>query len=200
MYSRAQRTAIEVLLTLFCPIVSCLLVGLAAFGSGAFDPRAGAFQFVVTGLIVGALVLIARHLSSIQFVGATVLIVVAMIVVTPFSAPRLVLHTVVLMVALTGAVLVNVKVLARSARSHAIGKFIVWTVVFALAYFLAGVVLLIMFRPAGTVQYLLLYGKLAVLIGLGLGIGLAVQDWLTPTVPAAGNAPGEGPGPKLRSD
>lgn len=193
MYSRAQRTAIEVLLTLFCPIVSCLLVGLAAFGSGAFDPRAGSFQFVVTGLIVGALVLIARHLSSIQFVGATVLIVVAMILVTPFSAPGLVLHTVVLMVALTGAVLVNVKVLARSARSHVIGKFIAWTVVFALSYFLAGVVLLIMFRPAGTVQYLLLYGKLAVLIALGLGIGLTVQDWLTPAS-AAGNAPGEGPG------
>lgn len=194
MYSRAQRTAIEVLLTLFCPTASCLLVGLAAFGSGALDPRAGAFQFVVTGLIVGALVLIARHLSSIQFAGATVLIVVAMIVVTPFSAPRLVLHTVVLMVALTGAVLVNVKVLARSACSHAIGKFAAWTVVFSVAYFLAGVVLLIMFRPAGPVPYLLLYGKLAVLIGLGLGIGLMAQDWLTPAVPAASSARRHGSG------
>jgi hypothetical protein len=169
---------LEGILTVVCPGVVCLLIGLVVYGVPAFYWRTPSFQFIMTGFLVGALVLIAQRLSLVQFVGAVVLITVAMIMGTGSSSLRLIPRVVVLMSVLACAVLVNVKVLPRVPQVCVIGKYVVWTVVFILAHFLVGVILLIIFRPENVTPHLLVYAKLAVLTGIGLGIGFKAQQWL----------------------
>jgi hypothetical protein len=38
--------------------------------------------------------------------------------------------------------------------------------------------MLVTFRPANIAPYLLMYGRYAVLIGIGLGIGFKTKEWL----------------------
>jgi len=178
MCSVLNRRMLEGILTVVCPGVVCLLIGLVVYGVPAFYWRTPSFQFIMTGFLVGALVLIAQRLSLVQFVGAVVLITVAMIMGTGSSSLRLIPRVVVLMSVLACAVLVNVKVLPRVPQVRVIGKHLVWAVVFILAHFLVGVILLIIFRPENVTPHLLVYAKLAVLTGIGLGIGFKAQQWL----------------------
>jgi hypothetical protein len=117
-------------------------------------------------------------LSLIQFVGVTILLIIAMILSTGSQSPRLIPRVIILLVALAGAVLLNVKIFAKSPQANVIGRFVTWSIVFILAYLLAGVTMLVTFRPANMAPYLLMYGRYAVLIGIGIGIGFKIKEWL----------------------
>lgn len=178
MYFNIMRKTVEPLLTVVCPTVVCTLIGLAIFGTRVFYPKAAPFQFVVMGLTVGILVLAAQKLSLIQFFGVTILLIIAIIVATGSRSPRLIPRVVVLMLALAGAALLNVKILAKTPQANVIGRFVTWTIVFILAYLLAGVTLLVIFRPTKIAPYLFMYGLYAVLMSIGLGIGFKIKEWL----------------------
>jgi hypothetical protein len=178
MFSNFPRKVLEPLLTVICPTILCALVGLVTFGTKTFHPKAPPFQLVATGLIVGILVAAAQRSSLTRFTGFTVLLIIIFIITTGSSSPRLIFHNIVLMVALAGAVLINFKVLVKTPQAYLIGQFVAWSIVFILAYFLAGVVLMVFFRPAEIARYLLIYGVYAVLIGIGLGTGFVAKEWL----------------------
>lgn len=166
-------------LTVLCPTVCSVAIGLIAHGVHVFTPQSGFFQLGVNGVIVGVLVLLARRWSAERFLAAGVVVTVAMAAMAMRSGPRIVLHTVVLMVMWIGVVSLNVKVLSRRRWGAVVGQYVAWSAVYAAGLFGAGMVLIIFFRPAETMPYVASYGKLAVLTGIGLGIGFKVQDWLS---------------------
>jgi hypothetical protein len=171
------RKTVEPLLTIVCPTLVCILMGLLTFGTQVFHLKSPPFQFVTIGLAVGILVLAAQRLALIQFVGATILLIIVMIVTTGSGSPRLIPH-VIAMLFLAGAALLNVKILVKIPLTNVIGQFLTWSIVFILAYLLHGVILLMIFRPAKIAIYFRIYWRFAVLIGIGLGIGFKLKDWL----------------------
>lgn len=168
----------ESLLTVLCPTVCSIGVGLIAYGTQVFTFQSGLFQLGVNAVIVGILVGMARRWPVGRFLRAAVLIVAALTGLNAGSGPRIMLHTSVLLVMWVGVVLLNVRVLSECRWVQAVGQYIAWSVTFALGFFGAGVVLLVFFRPAETTPYLGFYGQLAALTGIGLGIGFKTQDWL----------------------
>lgn len=93
MFSVLNRRVLEPILTVVCPGVVCLLIGVAVYGARTFYWKTTSFQFIMIG-------------------------------------------------------------------------------------FLVGVILLIIFRPENVTPHLVVYVKLAVLTGIGLGIGFKARQWL----------------------
>lgn len=174
-----QKKVAEAFLTVFCPTFSCIVVGLIAQGVGVFRAQSGFFQLGVNAVIVGVLVLIARRWPPGRFLAAGVLIVVALTVVTVRSGPRIVLHTALLITMWVGVVFLNVKVLSRRRWVQALGRYVVWSVVFGAGLFAAGGVLALLFRPSDMAPHLVFYARLSVLTGIGLGLGFKAQEWLS---------------------
>jgi hypothetical protein len=174
----SQPRAVASLLTVLCPTVCCVGVGLIARGTQVFAPKSGLFQLGLNAVIVGVLVLIAQQRPTRRFLAAGAAITIIMTAMTARSGPRIVLHTTVLMAMWVGAVFLNVKVLSRYRWVQAVGRCIVWAFVFAVGLFVAGVVLMVLFRPAEMRSHLVFYAELAILTGIGLGIGFKARDWL----------------------
>jgi hypothetical protein len=174
-----QRRTVESFLTVFCPTFCCLGVGMLAYGNRVFTPQSGLFQLGANAVIVGVFVLTARRWSARRFLGMGGLIAVAMTAMTVRAGPRIMFHTAVLMVMWVGVVFLNVRVLSRYRWVQAVGQYVVWSLVFAVGLFGAGAALMVFFRPAEMMSYLMFYGGLATLTGIGLGIGLKAQDWLS---------------------
>ncbi len=171
------RTA-EWILGVLCPTFCCLAVGLIAQGVGVLTPQSGFFQLGVNAVIVGVLVTVARHCPAGRYLAVGLLISIAMIVVTVQSGLRIVLHTALLMAMWVGVVLLNVKILDRHRWVQAVGRYVVWSLVFAAGLLGTGAVLIALFRPSDAASSVVFYVKLSVLTGVGLGMGFKAQDWL----------------------
>jgi len=178
MSSNPLRKIIKPILAIVCPTVGCILVGLASFGPGVFSPKTPSFQFIGVGLVVSILVLAAQRLPPAQFVVIAILFTIGMIASTGSWSPRLVPRVIVVMLAMAGAAFLNVKIIMKTRVAKVLGRFITWSIVFILAYLLAGVVLLVIFRPKKMTNFLFIYGQYSVLIGVGLGIGFGAKEWL----------------------
>lgn len=178
MGAALQRRAVESFLMVFCPTVCCVGVGLIARGTQVFTPQSGLFQLGVNAVIVGVLVLIAQRWPTRRFLAAGAVITVITTAMTVQAGPRIMLHTSILMAMWVGVVFLNVRVFSHRRWVRVMGQYIVWSLIFALGLFGAGVALVILFRPAETMPHLVFYGKLAVLTGIGLGTGFKTQDWL----------------------
>jgi hypothetical protein len=168
----------ESVLTVLCPTVCCVGVGVMAQGTRILAPQSGFFQLGVNALIVGVLVLLARRWLARGFLTAGAVSTVAVTGLTFQAGPRIMLHTAVLMIMWVGAVFLNVTVLSRRGWIGGTRQHIAWSLVFAMGLFGAGGILMVLFRPAETMGYLAFYARLAALTGIGLGIGFAVQDRL----------------------
>ncbi len=178
MNFRFPRKIIEPLLAVVCPTVACVLIGLLSYGTNVFSPKTLPFQFVVMGLVVSVLVLAAQKLPLAQFVGAAIVVVIAIILSTGSFSLRLAPRVIVPVAAMAGAAFLNVKIISKTRLAKVLGRFVTWSIVFILAYLLAGVVLLAIFRPTEVMNFLFIYGQYSVLIGVGLGIGFGAKQWL----------------------
>ncbi len=143
--------------------------------------------------------LIAKRLTLMQFVCFTVLITAVVIFGMGAFTLRLLVLTFVLMGALSSAVVVNVKILPILPQVLVIGKFITWSIVFVLLYFLAGLIPLIVYRPVNIVPYLLILAKPSVLTGIGLGIGFKTEDWLSSQLDVWSSQHADGPDRREKS-
>jgi len=137
---------------------------------------------VVNGFLVGVLVFAARRRRSGGLLTAAVVLTVGMLGFAPGASARVAVHTIVLMIALTGIVFVNARLLPRRSRPSFWRTFLAWAAVSIALYFLAGVVLLLLFRATEAGPYLRLYARLSVTLGLGLALGFALRDRLASVV------------------
>lgn len=174
--------AVEGVLTVAFPTATCLLTALMAFGTRAISPASPAFQVVVNGFVVGVLVFAARRRRSAGLLTAAVVLTVGMLGFAPGASARVAIHTVVLMIALAGTVFVNIEHFARRSPPGFLWTLLAWAVVSGVIFFLAGVVLLLLFRATEAGSYLRLYARLSTTLGLGLGLGFALRDRLAPVV------------------
>ncbi|HPC96703.1 MAG TPA: hypothetical protein PLU87_17290 [Sedimentisphaerales bacterium] len=173
--------AVEGVLTVVFPTATCLLTALMAFGTRAISPASPAFQVVVNGFVVGVLVFAARRWRSAGLLTAAVVLTVGMLGFAPGASARVAVHTIILMIALTDIVFVSARLLPRHSRPCFLRTFLAWAVVSGVIFFLAGVVLLLLFRATEVWPYLRLYARLSTTLGLGLGLGFALRDRLAPS-------------------
>jgi hypothetical protein len=178
MDTASPGKALESFLTVLCPTVCSVGVGLIVLGVRVLTPQSGFFQLGVNAMIVGVLVLMARRWSPPRFLGAGVLFVAILTAAGARAGPRIMLHTAVLIAMWVGVVFLNVRVFSRCRWKSATGQYLAWSLVFAIGLFGVGVILLVLFRPPETGPSLAFYAKLAALTGIGLGLGFRVQDWL----------------------
>ncbi|HSW01108.1 MAG TPA: hypothetical protein VLI39_13110 [Sedimentisphaerales bacterium] len=172
-----NRTA-EALLTVLCPTVCCVGLGVIVHGGTVLSPRSSFFQLGVNALIVGVLVLMARWWSIRRFLAAGAILSVVLGVAAVRSGPRIVFHTVLLMAMWVGVVYVNVRALGQLRGLRGIGLHIAWSIVFGIGLFVSGAVLIVLFRPSDTQASMVFYAQLSVLTGVGMGAGFEVQDRL----------------------
>lgn len=174
--------AVDGALTVAFPTAACLLTALMAFGARAISPASPAFQVVANGFLVGVLVFAARRRRSAGLLTAAVVLTVGMLGFARGASARVAVHTIILMIALTGIVFVSARLLPRRSRPSFWRTFLAWAAVATALYFLAGVILLLLFRAAEVAPFLRLYARLSVTLGLGLGLGFALRDRLAPVV------------------
>jgi len=172
--------AVEGVLTVTFPTAACLLTARMAFGARAISPASPAFQVVVNGFLVGVLVFAARRWRSAGLLTAAVVLTVGMLGFAPGASARVAVHTIVLMIALTGIVFVNARLLPRPSRPSFWRTFLAWAAVSIALYFLAGMLLLLLFRAAEVAPFLRLYARLSTALGLGLALGFALRGRLAP--------------------
>jgi len=172
--------AVDAMVTVAFPTVTCLLMARMAFGARAISPASPSFQVVVNGFLVGVLVFAARRWRSAGLLTAAVVLTVGMLGFAPGASARVAVHTIVLMIALTGIVFVNARLLPRPSRPSFWRTFLAWAAVSIALYFLAGVLLLLLFRAAEVAPFLRLYARLSTALGLGLALGFALRDRLAP--------------------
>lgn len=169
---------VDLFLTVLCPTLCSIGVGIMACGTRVLTPQSGFFQLGVNAVIVGVLVWMARRWPARRFLAAGGVMVLALTGLSAGAGPQIMLHTGVLTVMWVGVVLLNVKVLSRCGWARAAGQYLAWSLSFAVGLFGAGAVLMILLGPAETASHLGFYGQLAALTGIGLGIGFKVRDWL----------------------
>lgn len=180
--SQHGGAAVDGVLTVTCPTIACLMMALMAYGTRAVSPTSPAFQLVVDGFIVGVLAFASRRWQLAGLCTAAILLTVGMLAFASHASMRIAAHTIILMAALTGIAFVSMRLPARRSRSSRLLTFLTWAGVSAVFYFLAGVILLILFRAPDVASYLRLYARLSVALGLGLGLGFVIRDRLEPVV------------------
>lgn len=174
--------AAEGVLTVVFPTATCLLTALMVFGTRVISPASPAFQLPVNGFLVGVFAFASRRWKLPGLVAAVSLLTIGMLGFAPGASARIAIHTVVLMIALAGTVFVNMERSTHCPRPSFLRTFLTWAAVTTAFYFLAGVVLLLLFRATEVWPYLRLYARLSVTLGLGLGLGFALRDRLAPVV------------------
>jgi len=186
MDATPSRRVAASLLTVLCPTVGCLGVGVLTAGTQVFALPSGFFQLGVNAVIVGVLVLLARRGSVRRFLAWALLLASAMTAMTVGAGPRILLHTAILMVLWIVVVFLHVRILSRVRWTRGPGRYLAWFLLPAAGLSAAGMVFMALFRPAETMPHLLFYARLAVLTGLGLASGFLLEDRLQALLRPAG--------------
>jgi len=170
-----RERAVDLVLTPVLCLAGSVLAGAMVYGNRVFNPEMAHFQFVVSGLIGGSLVLaIQFRRGQYAILGCVAAFLIMSILVgspAPDILARNALWVLGLYLAVRSGLLIDDKI-----RRVAVGKFTLWAATFGIVHVCMFAILSVARRGSVEAELALFQLTLGALIGAGVGLGHEIAE------------------------